>query len=1001
MPTNNILNFFYNGRNENNFKTIVNEKTSIDKKGGEFKNLNEETIFDALDCFINQNFSSLKSSKKIKFSNCESYNSYKQYFSKNQKARNLINLFFDEQIFNQKIIPIINELNTEEFELILYSYKICLSCSLSNNNSIYSKMISQNCMREIYDSYIPGAELFSDLFVESYYSIKKYIETSDKSSYGDGFYVCNCGEWYYTPPCGVPITISYCINCKKEIGGKNQILTKRGKEKYEKEIIRVYYNEKNKENVQNRNDLKKIYKDQWYDSILFEDFEKESKDKMNKDYKGIICNNYILFNQVKKTIRNLSEISYRILSYIIYSNILFSCILGYIKIEELKEKQLVPLEEKDFNGKISNKEIKEEGSKIIWAIDRMNKLKKRKENRNIKDIINMLKVNWELLIKALKKEKINDIHCFMNLIFESLNKLIKNSNSMKEPDERKKFEDQFNKIINENIKSFPNLSQNYLKVYKEYNNVYSHPILGYPPKDLYPYLFDILSIETVSKNGIKDFINSIENPNDYPVLINYLNTNEELIQYLQNINLMNDFILFTIENYSYQIDRETAKTIKMSSEVKKEEFPKESFKKFKLAFNEHKIYKKSLQYGCHPLIDKITIKKLDEKIDPLSSFLIDNGEYGHGMQIAAAYQDFISIQNTFLNNIKEKLKNKSNERIQHLIKKMEQKIPPQKAKKYNVIPFKILTENYNGFNELLLIYSFKDENGEMIYDLNNIENELMNFILPDKKLFDENQLYVIYQYESFREKNSNVIPEFCAKFPQIELNENEKMQLYDFRNNLNSNDSDKKLLFSIQILIFYLRENEEISEIKEVKDIINNESLPKYIHLSKETFNLFNSINFTLSKLLSIYEYFELLCYEDFKRNTNEDYFTPIPEDIKMKLNEYFEKKEVEGILISKTILSEAVRKFISRFLSGKRNQLDIEPEMELILFMKNREDIWKQEIRESVNFESELNEIENIQILVCNSINLYDFLGGDKYLLGDSVNREIQNEERQIERDN
>ena len=74
---------------------------------------------------------------------------------------------------------------------------------------------------------------------------------------------------------------------------------------------------------------------------------------------------------------------------------------------------------------------------------------------------------------------------------------------------------------------------------------------------------------------------------------------------------------------------------------------------------------------------------------------------------------------------------------------------------------------------------------------------------------------------------------------------------------------------------------------------------------------------------------------------------------------------------------------------------------MELILFMKNREDIWKQEIRESVNFESELNEIENIQILVCNSINLYDVLGGDKYLLGDSVNREIQNEERQIERDN
>ena len=50
-------------------------------------------------------------------------------------------------------------------------------------------------------------------------------------------------------------------------------------------------------------------------------------------------------------------------------------------------------------------------------------------------------------------------------------------------------------------------------------------------------------------------------------LSNYLNINEDTIEYLQNINLLNDFVLFIIQNYSYQIDRETAQNIKMSSEV--------------------------------------------------------------------------------------------------------------------------------------------------------------------------------------------------------------------------------------------------------------------------------------------------------------------------------------------------------------------------------------------------------------------------------------------------
>ena len=43
-------------------------------------------------------------------------------------------------------------MNTDDFELILFSYKIYLS----NKDSIYSKMITPKFIEEIYDSYIPG-----------------------------------------------------------------------------------------------------------------------------------------------------------------------------------------------------------------------------------------------------------------------------------------------------------------------------------------------------------------------------------------------------------------------------------------------------------------------------------------------------------------------------------------------------------------------------------------------------------------------------------------------------------------------------------------------------------------------------------------------------------------------------------------------------------------------------------------------------------------------------
>ena len=292
ISTDNLLHLFYNGKNEELFKAILDEKNSIDKNGGSFSNLNKESFFNILDCMINQNLSNLKSNQNITFFHEYSYSPIIEFAKQiGGNTKDLIDLFFDEKFFNNNMKSLVEKLTSDDFELLLYCYKFSLSSSLANEKSIYSKMIGKNWKLDVFNAYIPGAELFSDLSVESYYYINEFIEDSNKDGLGEGFYICNCGEWYYNPYCGVPVNITSCLNCKKDIGGTDELLTKRGKKNYDKEIIRIYYDEENKRNVEEREDLIERYENEWYDSLLLKEFNEQIESKMKKDYKGLICNN--------------------------------------------------------------------------------------------------------------------------------------------------------------------------------------------------------------------------------------------------------------------------------------------------------------------------------------------------------------------------------------------------------------------------------------------------------------------------------------------------------------------------------------------------------------------------------------------------------------------------------------------------------------------------------------------------------------------------------------
>ena len=784
-------------------KTIVNK----------YHDLNDITFLCNIDLFINEYLSNLKNEEGLKLcqnsSKMKSFNSYVvngKKFSKSTKK--LINLFFDEQEYINKLSTIIEK--TNYFEIILYAYRFSIICSMANDNSIYSKMINKNFCEEINKAYIPGADLYSDLWVESYFNMKDPISKNDGGCNSNGFYICDCGEYYYQQPCGVPRDISYCANCHKKIGGEDQKLIIRKEDNGQYKITRIYSSKENKKNVEGRSDLKEIYGknfEKGYPSKIFSEYEKEILNKMNSDYKGILEENYLLFIKETKKIRNLNQISYRILSFIIYSNIFFAYKCGFLSLKEINKNKLIPIKEEPYKGNFNN-----EKSISEYNAYRLELLNKRKEG--IKDenyILEILNMNWILMEKFLKEKKIN-IQIFVNSIINKLFNLIKTSGDMTKVEQRKDCEMEINKIIENAIKKYQENFKTYKNIINKSKTENLEPIYIILEKDdiiqnvltQFPYYYEFLSIPIVSENQLKDVLQRNENSkNKYPVLWAYLNSSKKDIEYLQTFSQINNFVNYTIEHYTNQISREKAKKIKIKEELNDKKIPMNLFKEFLKGFNESGLYKIADRYECHSLKD-ILNGKLSEK-NNLADFLIDNGVQGYGMKIAAIYQKYISFQNTFLAQIINNIPNEKTN-LSYVKKKISERINPQKANKFNIVSFNIKGESYESFLEMLLLYSFKDSFDENFnydfskkdrikFNLEAIEEQLELLLLREKKMFTDKLEFVIYQFEGFRNQNSSILRTFISNYPQKLLDEDQKRILSIFRNEQYSIESIIKIFF--------------------------------------------------------------------------------------------------------------------------------------------------------------------------------------------------------------
>ena len=627
---NEILNYYILPKNEKIIKyeeclkemnNAINEKFTCNTES--FNQFIREENIDIFFSVSSNKILSIKDSKEQVYSKFSSFiknllntcNSLSDYF------RNVLFLLLNEHQFNSLIRPLIL-LNKEEnnvlidyhiYEILLYSMRFCIQTLYNkNHNNLYSQLINEKCTDKINKLYLPGIDESIDKKINNYYLLKEHL--NNKSS-DYGAYICSCGTYYEIPPCGFPIESYNCINCKKLIGGQEKKKEEKG---YHKMIIREGHFRIFK-NIEEKNKEFDRFKDtdELIPNMLLSEYkEKIIEPLLKKQPHGISKIDKITFIQKNKKIRNLSQVGYRLLNFILYSHLFFSERLGFIN-DEFKKQYLY-------------------------------------ENMTYIEII---KTNWELLKDALFNKGINVIQIFLNLIFDKISNLLKNCPEINTLEQRITFEDSIEKVLEESYKEYEEYSKSYLELNSKLHETNKEKLksiileLYDPyeyPEDKFPFLKYFVYTEYPTEEQFINELYKVSNyDNLYPLITSYIDPKNDKIELLKCLPKYNKFVNMMINKYSYKISRNEA----YGKKLNEEDIYKNNENNFRQTFDDfidvwNKIRKYCTQYKCHNMDEEILHERM-----PLCQFLIDDGEIGKGMYLASGYQNFIEWQNQFYRNI--------------------------------------------------------------------------------------------------------------------------------------------------------------------------------------------------------------------------------------------------------------------------------------------------------------------------------------------------------------
>ena len=899
-----------------------------------------------------------------------------------ETTKNLFFLYSNDDTFNnimkKKLIngKEQNGIKANQFEILLYGLRFCLQTTNCQNPDgfLYSQIISQDCEKKISKNCIPGNNTSGNYYVQNYINLEKHLNTQPSDR---GAYVCGCGYFYSLEPCGFPRKgdkSGTCPTCKHRIGSGELPPGIKGFHGFAHEPghFRIFKNIEQKKKEFARFTVEKGYNppdtDENIPNMLLADYKKKIDDIKEKEKLGISKVKKNFFEDTKEKVRNQSQIGYRLLNFILYSHLFYSNCLGFIKDEDM------------------NKYISDEMT-----------------------CIEMLETDWNILKVELQSKGIQIIQIFLNLIFDKLSEKIKNCKEIITMEDRDKFEDEIEKLLEETYKEY----EAYAKLYNENNdkmlelNKHSMKSLVTETNDVnsyeeidYPfYRYFLMTIYPTKKVFIQELQKIPQFETKYPLLTNYMVNNSPTIFLIKYLPEFNEFCNFMIDYYSYKISRDDASKKKIKDEDlyrNDEQNFKKKFERFLVIWDQLSPF--AVKFGCRDEMPPIDLKKEENQV--LAYFLNDDGDFGKGMYIAAAYQNFIEWQNNFLDLLIEP--SRQSGILHHYVKNMEQTIDVQSAKKNETL-------NFDSVDFNLILYEnsrrniFRNDNTinymnykQFIYDFDEIEKRLGELILPGKVKFSNEKLkFVTFCFEGFRGNKSSVFIDFSDKYKENPLTKEKKQEIYNIiAGHLNNQKEDElsNILFSIQLLMYYLTQ-ERHTEKENVKSIIND--LPDYVKLSKECreFLETKNLNIKVEDLIGVYNLFESLCFNPIINNLQEHYKKSINENTKNAINKLFDDKKFK--LITKKTLSAACRKFISRYLVSSRKDTEFNENEDLSVHL-TREEFWPKEYYEVPGNgdikDNELNLLKNLEIsqdkndkkekekvTIGQCYELYKLLGGDE----------------------
>jgi len=877
--------------------------------------------------------------------------------NESNKLIRLMKFFFDKGTY----IKFKKEysINPDDIDILLYGYRYCLNeIKNKDENYIYSYLYSLNNLSDFSQKFYPGNDNNKD---ESYYDLYYKIINHFKEKPDEGCYVCLCNKGYYHSVAGGfpgiwEINLK-CPYCSKEIGAiefyreeidKNKVLNFKVYETVtsNNNYFRIF---KDKEQIKELKGIKEYYNKMENDKYMtIEQFKQKYIIPLYKKEKGLNIIDINEFKKENKILRNLSQISYRLLNYILYSHLFFAKLFT----DSEKFDKYLP-----------------EG--ISWI-------------EMIKECFNRLKVE-------LVKKDIKNIEIFMNCVFYDLFNKLHNKECINDFDELVKFEDELEELIKqkceiakEEINKYKELEKESIKDEKSaialIREIYDKS--KYKKNDFpfygYFYYTDYLNEDYIS-NLLKN-----KDDNNYPVLVKYLNykkqkklkdeDNKEDYYSLDNLYLFNKVLKLFNDKYSNQISRDLSErqTLK-TSEIYREEKNVILIDNFINFYNNLKI-------------EDVKGNKLELDVDKnyiIDFLIIDDNKYGRSYK--KIYKIFIDRQNNELEKLLD-LKIASGEfnsscKNRKNVQQINENEIFSLTKKFNFT--KVLfnssyrkyidTKNHENYNE----YEIR---------LEQIESEMTNSLLKNKKLLNDDIIEFNFDNEVFSHEIEDLISNF--EYNIIPININDKEVIYTF---VKDHAGNKNLYITIInnfiTLIEYLNKSnkDKNNQINENTKICEIDIVKNTKNISKDFKDIFQdkkqdekekkgnlNVNLNVSKITNIFDFFLKLIFKYVKKD----------------LEKYQEKNgnieliynlDDEDMTIKKRDLASAIRQFITLVLyresENDKNKKIKMNKKNIINYLKNK-DLWKSSLYNNQSkFEEDLLKLKSLNIKINEILYFYYYL--------------------------